>query len=82
MTNTFDRKKFLERWKGHKDKEEWLFSIAIVKAGLEREGNLDKEAHKEIAAALDELDISEEELQEYLEKNRSKLLRFLDSYPA
>ena len=81
MGKTFDSKKFLERWKQRKRKEEWLFALAIVKAGLEREGNLDQKAEQEIEAALRELDISPETLQDYLEKNRAKLLRFLDSGP-
>ena len=81
MGKTFDSRKFLERWKQRKGKEEWLFAIAIVRAGLEREGNLDEEAEKEIEAALRELDISPKTLQGYLEKNRERLLRFLDSNP-
>jgi hypothetical protein len=81
LGKTFDSKKFLERWKQRKRKEEWLFALAIVKAGLEREGNLDQKAEQEIEAALRELDISPETLQDYLEKNRANLLRFLDSGP-
>ena len=79
MGKGFDSKEFLEQWKQQKEKEEWLFAIAIVRAGLEREGNLDKEAEQEITAALAELNIGEDELRDYLEENRSKLLRFIDS---
>lgn len=82
MTEAFDSTEFLERWKQRRGKEEWLFAVAVVKAGLEREGNLDEEAEEQIATALEEFGISADELQEYLEKNRRKLLRFLDSYPA
>lgn len=82
LTETFDSKEFLDRWKRRKGKEEWLFAVAVVKAGLEREGNLDEEAKRQIATALNEFGISADELQEYLEKNRRKLLRFLDSHPA
>ena len=81
VSKAFDSKKFLGRWRKRKDREEWLFAIAIVKAGLERESNLDAAAEEELATALDELDISAEELHRYLEENRSKLLRFLDSHP-
>lgn len=77
----FDTRKFLERWKERKDKDEWLFAIAVVKAGLEREGHLDATASEEIAQALRQFDISEEELEDYLQNNRDKLLRFLDSSP-
>ena len=80
MTKAFDSKEFLRDWKQRKEKEEWLFAIAIVKAGLEREGNLDEAAEKEIASALQEFDISPQVLQEYLQQNRRKLLRFLDSH--
>lgn len=79
MTKAFDSKEFLQNWKQRKEKEEWLFAIAIVKAGLEREGNLDEAAEKEIASALQEFNISSQELQEYVQQNRRKLLRFLDS---
>jgi hypothetical protein len=78
VSKAFNSKEFLERWKQQKEKEEWLFAVAIVKAGLERAGNLDEDAEHEIAAALEELDIGDKELSEYLEKNRRKLLRFLD----
>ena len=79
MTKAFDSKEFLQNWKQRKEKEEWLFAIAIVKAGLEREGNLDEAAEKEIASALQEFNISPRELHEYLQQNRRKLLRFLNS---
>ncbi|RJP68064.1 MAG: hypothetical protein C4532_13585 [Candidatus Abyssobacteria bacterium SURF_17] len=77
----FDTKKFLERWKGRKDKQEWLFAIAVVKVGLEREGHLDEAAEQEIRQALGEFNISAEELEAYLQNNRDKLLRFLDASP-
>ncbi len=79
MSKAFNSREFLERWRQLKDKEEWLFAVAVVKAGLEREGNLDEEAEREIAAALNEFNIEPEELGEYLKKNRGALLRFLDS---
>ncbi len=79
MTKTFDSKEFLQNWKQRKEKEEWLFAIGVVKAGLEREGNLDEAAEKEIALALQELNLSAQELQEYVQQNRRELLRFLDS---
>jgi len=79
LTKVFDSKEFLQNWKQRKEKEEWLFAIAIVKAGLERQGNLDEAAEKEIASALQEFNISPEELQEYLQQNHRRLLRFLDS---
>jgi uncharacterized protein YbcC (UPF0753/DUF2309 family) len=79
LTEAFDSTEFLERWRQRRGKEEWLFAVAVVKAGLEREGNLDEEAEEQIATALEEFGISADELQEYLEKNREKLLRFLDS---
>ena len=82
MTETFDSREFLQTWRQRKEKEEWLFAVAIVKVGLEREGNLDEAAEKEITSALREFDISEQELQEYLQQNRTKLLRFLDSRHA
>jgi hypothetical protein len=81
LSKIFDSKKFLERWKQQREQEDWLFAVAIVKAGLEREGNLDEEAENEIAAALEEFKIEKDELNEYLKKNRSELLRFLDSEP-
>ncbi len=81
VSKAFDSRKFLRRWRKRKDREEWLFAIAVVKAGLEREHNLNASAEEEIAAALDELDISVEELHRYLEENRTELLRFLDSNP-
>lgn len=79
MSTSFDSKKFVERWKQRKEKEEWLFALAVVKAGLEREGNLDEAAKEEIAAARKAFNISAEELDDYMRKNRKKLLRFLDS---
>jgi hypothetical protein len=85
LARAFNSKDFLQSWKKSKEKrerEEWLFAIAVVKAGLQREGNLDEAAEKEIASALEEFDVSPEELEEYLQKNRRKLLRFLDSHPA
>ncbi len=82
MTEAFDSREFLESWKQRKGKEEWLFAVAVVKAGLEREDNLDEDAEEQIATALEEFGISSDELQEYLDKNREKLLQFLDSYPA
>ncbi|MBI4832409.1 MAG: hypothetical protein HY801_12850 [Candidatus Lindowbacteria bacterium] len=84
MKKTFDAKKFLRLWKKHKEeeeKEEWLFAVAVVRAGLEYEGNYDLAAQEEIASALKQLHISPGELQQYLDENRSRLLRFLDSPP-
>lgn len=81
MARTFDSRTFINQWKQSKEEEEWLFVLAVVVAGLEREGNLDDSAEEEIAAACSELDISEDALREYLKKNRRKLLRFLDSSP-
>ena len=81
MSKVFDSKKFLERWKQQREKEDWLFAVAVVKAGLEREGNLDEKDEKEIKTAIEEFDIEEDELEEYLKKNRGELLRFLDSEP-
>ena len=81
LSKSFDSRKFLEQWKQQKEKEEWLFAVAVVAAGLEHEGNLDDAAQREIALTLNELDISAEELHEYLQKNRSKLHEFLDSRP-
>lgn len=81
MQEKFDTRKFLEGWKARKDKQEWLFAIAVVRAGLEREGHLDEAAEQEIKEALGEFNISAEELEDYLENNRDKLLRFLDSSP-
>ena len=82
MRKAFDSRKFIQRWKRGKDKKEWLFALAIVKAGLQREGNLDERAEKEIARALDELNISAEELRRYLDGNRAEVLRLLDSRPG
>jgi hypothetical protein len=65
--------------RGKKEKEEWLFAIAVVKAGLQHEGNFDDAAEHELAGALDEFNLTAEELEQYLEKNRKKLLRFLQS---
>jgi hypothetical protein len=81
LAKTFDSKTFIKRWKQRKEEEEWLFALAVVVVGLEREGNLDGAAEEEIAAACSELDIPEDALRDYLEKNRRKLLRFLDSSP-
>ena len=81
LRKAFDSRKFIQRWKRGKDKKEWLFALAIVKAGLQREGNLDETAEKEIARALDELNISAEELRRYLDRNRAEVLRLLDSRP-
>lgn len=84
MTNQrFDTKKFLDTWKQQKrdrEKEEWLFAAGIVTVGLEQEGNLDETAQREIKEALQEFEISPEELTEYLKKNRLQLLEFLNSY--
>ena len=82
MRKAFDSRKFIQRWKRGKDKKEWLFALAIVKAGLQREGNLDERAEKEITRALDELNISAEELRGYLDRNRAEVLRLLDSRPG
>lgn len=81
MSEPFDTRQFLDRWKDKKlkDKNEWLFALGVVAAGLEREGNLDAAANEEISAALKELKVSEKELRGYLKENRRKLLRFLDS---
>ena len=82
MGKAFDSKEFLERRKQQKDKDEWLFAIAVVKAGLERTGNLDKKAEHEIAEALQQFDIKPDELDDYLTRHRNELLRFLDSNSA
>lgn len=81
MSEPFDTRQFLDRLKNKKlkDKNEWLFALGVVAAGLEREGNLDAAANEEISAALKELKVSEEELHVYLKENRGELLRFLDS---
>lgn len=81
MSEPFDTRQFLDRLKNKKlkDKNEWLFALGVVAAGLEREGNLDAAANEEISAALKELKVSEKELRGYLKENRRKLLRFLDS---
>lgn len=76
MGESFDTKKFLDAWK---EKGEWLFALGVVTAGLERKGNFDSAAAKEVSAALKELNISHEELRRYVKRNRRKLLRFLDS---
>ena len=76
MGESFDTKRFLDTWK---EKGEWLFALGAVTAGLEREGNYDTAAAEEISAALRELNLSKEELQRYVKRNRRKLLRFLDS---
>jgi hypothetical protein len=76
LGESFDTKKFLNEWK---EKGEWLFALGVVAAGLEREGNFDSAADEEISAALDELNISKDELHRYVKRNRRKLLRFLDS---
>jgi hypothetical protein len=75
LSESFDTRKFLRRWK---EKDERLFTLGVVAAGLEREGNLDAAARREISEALKELDLSEEELRAYLKKNHGELLRFLD----
>jgi hypothetical protein len=82
VSKAFDSKEFLARWKGQREKEEWLFAIAVVEAGLEREGNLDEKAEREIAEALREFDITRDELDHYLSGHRDELLRFLDSNSA
>ena len=81
MSEPFDTRQFLDRLKNKKlkDKNEWLFALGVVAAGLEREGNLDSAANEEISAALKELKVSEKELRGYLKENRGELLRFLDS---
>jgi hypothetical protein len=84
LKRTFDTKNFLRKWierKENKEKEEWLFAIAIVKAGLEREGNFDLAAQEEIASALRRFRIASDEFEEYLEENRYILLRLLESHP-
>lgn len=78
MSKAFDSSNFLKQWKR---KKEQLFALAVVRAGLERQGNLDAAAEQEISAALKEFDISEKEFRKYLQKNRRQLLRFLDSRP-
>ena len=82
MGKGFDSKEFLERWKQQREKDEWLFAVAVVKAGLERTGNFDKKAEREIAEALQQFDLKRDELDDYLEIHRSELLRLLDSNPA
>lgn len=79
LSGALDKSKFLEAWRQRQEKEQWLFAVAVVKAGLEREGNYDSAAREELSAALDEFDISPQELDEYLEENRVKLLQFLSS---
>ncbi|MBI5116275.1 hypothetical protein HZA56_07345 [Candidatus Poribacteria bacterium] len=84
MRKIFDTKKFVRKWTERKEnevREEWLFVLAVVKAGLEHEGNYDLAAQKEIESALKHFRLSEGELQRYLEKNRDVLMRFLDSSP-
>ncbi len=76
MSESFDTRKFLRQWK---EKDERLFTLGVVAAGLEREGAFDEAARLEIAETLRELNLSEEELRAYLKKNRDELLRFLDS---
>jgi len=82
LSKAFDSKEFLERWKQQREKDEWLFAIAVVKAGLERTGKLDKKAEREITEALQQFDIKQDELDHYLSSHRNELLRFLDSNPA
>jgi hypothetical protein len=79
MARLYDGRRLLRELRQKKEKEEWLFSIAVVKAGLEREGNLDAAAERELADALARFDLTPDELEDYLEKNRGKLLQFLDS---
>jgi hypothetical protein len=79
MAKLYDGKRLLRELRKKKEKEEWLFSIAVIKAGLEREGNLDAAAERELADALSQFDLTADELEDYLKKNRRKLLRFLDS---
>jgi hypothetical protein len=81
VARIYSGKQLLQELRQRKEKEEWLFAIAVVKAGLEREGNWDTSAEKEIAEALAECRITPEEFDEYLKKNRTKLLRFLDRFP-
>jgi len=76
LGESFDTRQFLRDWK---DKGEWLFALGVVAAGLERGGNFDAAADKEISEALKELNIPKEELLRYVRNNRRELLRFLDS---
>ncbi len=76
MSETFDSQEFVRQWK---DKEEWLFALAVVMTGLDRENNLDAGAEKEISEALEEFNLSEKDLRMYMKKNRREILRFLDS---
>jgi hypothetical protein len=83
LSESFDSRKFLGQWeKKKKDKSEWLFALAAVCVGLEREGNLDSKAEKEISTALRECEIPEKELDNYMRENRAEILRFLDSRPG
>ena len=76
MSDAFDSREFIRQWK---DKEEWLFALAVAATGLERENNLDAAAEGEISEALKEFNISEKDLRGYMKKNRREILRFLDS---
>ena len=76
MSEAFDSREFVRQWK---DKEEWLFALAVVTTGLERENNLDAAAKREISEALEEFNISEQDLRMYMQQNRREILRFLDS---
>ena len=83
MARVFDGKRLLEELRQRKEKEELLFTLGVVRAGLEQEGNLDEAAEKELAEAAAGHGISLGDLQDYLKKNRRKLLRFLNpSRPA
>ncbi len=82
MKKPYDGKRLLEELKLHKDKQEWLFALGVVKAGLEREGNLDAAAEQELSDALVACGLTQKELRDYLKKNRRKLLDFLDSEPS
>ena len=76
MSEAFDSREFVRQWK---EKGEWLFALAVVTTGLERENNLDAAAKREISEALEEFNISEQDLRMYMQQNRREILRFLDS---
>jgi len=82
LAKIYSGKQLLEELRKRKEKEEWLFAIAVARAGLEREGHWNISAEKEIAKALTEFQIAPEELEEYLKKNRRRILRFLDRSPS
>ncbi len=78
MSEPFDTRQFLDRLKNKKlkDKNEWLFALGVVAAGLEREGNVDAAANEEVSTALKELKVSAGELHVSLKENRRALRRF------